>query len=327
MPIAYIKDKKTFKTKMQASVKYDATLKSIYDEVTTVELNDGSFDKGDFIIVDGFVGIIDEIDRGKGLCKLTCSDIVTLFRRDMFPVADTPINGIEGFIKRQIDQNFTNVDDQAYRLPWLNVVGVTETPSDMQPDIENGLWNIKSFIAKARRLQNVFVDFTVNKNTLFVKIERRGRQTHNIDLTTSDYEVLEDSRSEQQIGRVTAYAEDTGEYSDWYRLKDARIVREYTTEARAAGKWEKLNVQSAENVETEVRNRFAQNSYSHLMEFATKREFGFYDKVLLRTKNGEVLESYISAVRKKSSDTRTIYKTGEARLMLDEKLNILLGGK
>ena len=77
----------------------------------------------------------------------------------------------------------------------------------------------------------------------------------------------------------------------------------------------------------EVRSKFRENSDSHLIEFACSKEYGFYDNLVIRTKNGRTLTSYISAVRKNNAQSKTIYKSGELRIMLDEKLNIRFGGK
>lgn len=111
--VAYIKDRKTFGTKHYADAIYDATLQSIYDEVTTIEMRGSpeQVERGDFVFVDGFSGIISEIDVDRDKLILTCDDIVKVFRRDLFPVTDSAQNGVEAFIKRQIDANYKNIAD------------------------------------------------------------------------------------------------------------------------------------------------------------------------------------------------------------------------
>ena len=329
--LAYIKDQKTFETKHKATAKYDMTLQSIYDEVTSIYLpgTERNVVKGDFIYCDGYLGIIVEIDdTEKDMLTLTCHDIVTLFRRDLLPTTDSSATGIEGFIRRQIMQNYVNVADTVYRLPFINVSTITTTPSDVTPTIEDGVWNIKSFIAKVRRTYGVFTDVAMaGKNTLNITIQKMEPPKHNIDLSTSGFEVLEEATNIESIGKITAFAEDTGKTTNWYLLQDGTITQAYTASNRVDGRWATLIVDEAINVEQEVRNRFAENSYSHIIEFATHKQYGFYDGCVLRTRKGKVLQSYISAVRKKSDDDRIIYKTGELRTTLDQKLNLIFGGK
>ena len=121
-----------------------------------------------------------------------------------------------------------------------------------------------------------------------------------------------------QSGKVTTIAEDTGARRDWYLLKDGTITNTYTDENRWMGR-EVLSVSEAANAAQEVKNKFTENSDSHLIEFACGKDYEFHDNLTIRTKEGRVLNSYISAIRKSSERTKTVYKSGELRIMLDEK--------
>ena len=143
----------------------------------------------------------------------------------------------------------------------------------------------------------------------------------------SDYEILEESFAHEAIGKITTVAEDTGARRDWYLLKDGTITNTYTDENRVDGTWEVLSVSEAANAAQEVKNKFTENSDSHLIEFACGKDYEFYDNLTIRTKEGRVLNSYISAIRKSSERTKTVYKSGDLRIMLDEKINMRLGGK
>ena len=322
----FIKDGKSFRTKHIAPAVGDITIKSIYDEVSNITIPRQGYTVGvgDFIFTEGYAGIVNEVSAEDGAISLSCIDINRLFRRDLFPVEWVGA-GIEEFIKEQIEREYVDVEDVIYRLPYLDVVIHTRTLEDVKPENSEGLWNLKSYFARVRRLAGVFVEFSADGDRLRVDIMRRDRPFHNIDLTMGGFEVLEESFSSGTTGRVTAKAEDTGEISDWYLLENGEIVNEYTAADRVEGEWAKLVVDGVDDVETQVKNIFNTNSYSHMIEFATYKKYGFYDECVLKTPGGKIVRSYISAVRKVSGDERTIYKTGELRLMIDEELNYRLG--
>ena len=138
----------------------------------------------------------------------------------------------------------------------------------------------------------------------------------------SDYEILEESFAHEAIGKITTIAEDAGARQDWYLLTDGTVTNTYTDENRVDGTWEILNVSEAANAAEEVKNKFAENSDSHLIEFACNKDYAFYDDLIVRTKEGQVLTSYISAIRRSSDRNKNVYKSGELRIMVDEKLNI-----
>lgn len=323
--ITYIRDRHTFSIKHHATaLNYDMTVQSIYDEVSDFKIrgNESSAKAGDFFFTDGFFGIIKEVDKDRETLDITCNDIDTLFARDIPDDPGTVGGNIEGYIKSLIDKYYVNLSDAVYATPFLTVVASTSTVGSALPDVENGVWNVKSYLSKVRRLYNIHTSYSVVNGGLVMRIYHRDRQTHKIFLDLSDYEILEESFAHEAIGKITTIAEDTGARRDWYLLTDGTITNTYTDENRIDGTWEILNVSEAANAAEEVKNKFAENSDSHLIEFACSKEYNFYDDLIVRTKDGQVLSSYISAIRKSSDRSKNVYKSGELRIMLDEKLNI-----
>lgn len=326
--VCYIKDKHTFKNKYYGQCTYDVTVQSIYDEVSTVTIP-GAADiaAGDYVFVAGFAGIVTQPDIESGSMVLNCEDINRIFHTPLFLPDTMPDVAVEDFIENTITQNYIEEFDEMFRLPYLRVDVLTKTYGIQKPDSDDdGFWNLKSYMAKVRRMQDVFTSFFAEGNTLAVTIGRRIKPTHKIDLGLSHFHVVEESYTDEQAAKITVLAEDTGEVSDWYLLEDGTVTKEYTTERRIDGTREKLKVENANDAEAEVKNRFKENSKSHIVEFMTTREYGIYDDVLLRTQSGRVLTSSITAIRKMSGTDMVTYKTGELRLMIDEKLNILFGG-
>lgn len=323
--ITYIRDRHTFALKHHATaLTYDMTVQSIYDEVSDFKIRgkESSAKAGDFFFADGFFGIIKEVDKDRETLDITCNDIDTLFARDIPDDPGTVGGSIEGYIKSLIDKYYVNLSDAVYATPFLTVVASTSTVGSALPDVENGVWNVKSYLSKVRRLYNIHTSYSVVNGGLVMRIFHRDRQTHKIFLDLSDYEVLEESFAHEAIGKITTIAEDTGARQDWYLLTDGTVTNTYTDENRVDGTWEVLNVSEATNAAEEVKNKFAENSDSHLIEFACSKEYNFYDNLIVRTKDGQVLSSYISAIRKSSDRNKNVYKSGELRIMLDEKLNL-----
>lgn len=328
--IVYIRDKHTFKLKHHATaLSHDMTLQSIYDEVSTFTIKgkESSVQAGDFFFTEGFYGIVKDVDKEQDILHVTCNDINTLFSRDIPDNPGTIGGSIESYIKSHIDKYYISLSDAVYATPHLIVIAQTSTAGNALPDVDDGLWNVKSYLSKVRRLYNIHTSYSVVNGNLVMRIFHRDRQTHKVFLNLSDFEVLEESFANDAIGKITTIAADTGGRKDWYLLNDGTITNTYTGQNRVDGVWETVKVDEASKAEEEARNKFKENSNSHLIEFACSNKYGFYDNLIIRTKGGRVLKSYISAIRRSDARNKTIYKSGEMRTMLDEKLNIKFGGK
>ena len=321
----YIKDEKTFETKfLGEALSWDMTEQSIYDEVTKIGIRaeKEGIEPGDYIYMDGYFGVIKSIDVDDEVLTITANDGNLIFYHDLFETEDNCAAGIEQFLKRQVEANFKNVDDAEYAMPYLNVVAATTTPApDLFPEVEGGVWNIKTFLSKTRRLYRVFMRLVPERNVLNVIFEKRAGTSRKVDLSMENYELTEESYSSQQTAKVTSKCKATGEEADWYLLEDGSITQQKPAEGRAKGEWAKIVVDEEEQVESAVKEEFSNNSYSHMIEFRTREEMDFFDPVQLRTPGGTVLQSYISAVRKMMGDDRTTYKTGSLQISLTEQLN------
>ena len=151
-------------------------------------------------------------------------------------------------------------------MPYLNVVAATTTPApDLFPEVEGGVWNIKTFLSKTRRLYRVFMRLVPERNVLNVIFEKRAGTSRKVDLSMENYELTEESYSSQQTAKVTSKCKATGEEADWYLLEDGSITQQKPTEGRAKGEWAKIVVDEEEQVESAVKEEFSNNSYSHMI--------------------------------------------------------------
>ncbi len=324
--LCYVKDGKTFGTKCAAHAEYDITVSSIYDESSVITLHGAEAAVGDMVFAEGYCGVVREAERRGERVSLTCDDAVSLLERKLFLAKRRPPESVEQFIVRQIEENFTAIKDPAYRLDFLQPSALTHTAAELQPVEEGGLWSVKDYVRRARALLGIYTDFCVAGERLLLRVARRDSAEQKIDLSLSQYETVEQCVSAEQTAKITAYAQDTGAFSDWYMLENGEITAAQPAEGRAQGRWESLVVARAGQVEAAVQERFAQNSAAHLVEFATLHKLGFGDGCLLRLEDGRIMRSYISALRKKSGDARTFYKAGELRPLIGQALRNRLGG-
>lgn len=314
--IAYLKRRSTFATYDKLDIfKYNIALGSIYDEnsmfmaVGEVEAN-----AEDFIIFDDFIGIIDRTTPSAdgNTTEIICVDIIQAFKRKL--VFPTPPATIEAFIKSEIEDNFKNTSDQEFDMPYLNVTSTNAT-SFIAPDLDGGMYNLKSYIAKVRRVKNVFVSFSFTGDILNIDIAATIPDVHNIILKDSDHELISQSIAESSIAKITTFQGVTEK--DWYLNEDGSITNSVPS-PRVAGAWIGLPLDASLTDTEAVADEFAKNSKSHKIEFRSETQYNFYSTVNLKLKDS-VLSSYISVIRIDSEDARRLYKTGELRVTFLDK--------
>lgn len=321
----FMKSRKTFETLCVCPVlDYRLVPWSIYDEVSELTISiekESRFEQGDIVFAGDYMGIIKEIEREKIVAHLKCDHIVKLFEREIV-FTEGPTGAVEQFIKTQIDQNYTNQADALYRLPYLNVIAESSTPTTMFPDVENSVWNIKSYIAKTRRVLGVFTTYEVSRTQLTVRIKSRFDPVKNLDLSDPSVMLLEESYSNKAVGKITSISEEDGTVQDWYLLNDGTITNTYMESGRVAGDWVSLQYRDADNLQYDIQNEFYRNQYSHKIRFSVpiqKARFAFYDK--LKIAHGKHLFlSYIAAIRTNKNSARVEYQCGELRTTFTDKL-------
>ena len=178
-----------------------------------------------------------------------------------------------------------------------------------------------------RRLAGVTVSFSVSGQYLYVLIEQREAVNRKIDFKDDAHKILTESYSASSVAKITA-VELSGEtvtlVRDFYLMADGTITETPGEDTRATGDWAVITTTTTgDDTAVKVADEFAKNSYSHLIEFESSKVYGFYDRLQVRIR-GRVLTSYISAVRKTSTSTRTFYKSGELRRTLTDKLKEMI---
>ena len=323
---AFIKQRSDFKTLPVLNViDYDITIDSIYDEnsVFTVA-GEYALNQGDFLFFEGKGWIIQRADPAEGVTVITYVDMVNLFARSIvYPGAGADI---ESFAAAAIDSNFSDISDATYNMPYIVVTAATST-AFIVPEVKDGVYSLKPYIALARRLANVFVTFAVSGNMLAVTVEARAAVNRKIDFLDDAHKILTESYSASSVAKITA-VELAGEtvtlVRDFYLMADGTITEDPGEDTRATGDWTVITTTTTgDDTAVKVADEFAKNSYSHLIEFESSKTYGFYDRLQVRIR-GRVLNSYISAVRRTSTSNRTFYKSGELRRTLTDKLKEMI---
>lgn len=297
--IVFIKDKNSFITKtMVSAVDYEVH-ESIYDTVSTITIptQKSPINEGDFLMFDGmpFVGIVTEVDIDGGRTEISVEQAVKLFARDMFYTA-TSYTYLEDYLESLINTNYTNCTDDLYEVPFLVVNALSHTNANCKPDLEDNVYNIKSYISKLRRLQDIVCEWDFNRTQLILNIYKKSFSLHNIDMSNPRYIITEQTISNQVVGKITVFCEENSSYSTWYLKTDGTVTNTKPADAdRVDGDWTTLTVGETADIQDDVRDEFAQNYYSHKISFLTDSQFEIYDRLKLRI-DGMIFDSYVSGI-------------------------------
>lgn len=328
----FIKSRTDFKTMPVLEViDYAMVLASIYDDVSKFSvLGEVALNQGDFFFFNGQGWLIDSAEPSEGATIISASDLVNLFVRPIIYYG--PVDSTEQFIAEEIVYNFVTSGDEVYDAPYISIEILTST-AFIPPEVESGLYSLKSYISLVRRLANIFVTFKIENNRLVVTIQSLPVVTRKIDFGDGEHMLTSENYSASSVSKITAVEVDEEDVitniRDFYLMTDDTIVEspEPPTGERVSGDWTVITA-SAPNEEeeepedqtiTKVVDEFLKNSYSHLIEFESTKTYGFYDRLYIRIR-GRVFRSYISEVQKTYKSNRTLYKSGELRRTLVDKL-------
>lgn len=321
----YIKDSKTFYNKAIVDAYSYQLVKSIYTDLSelTVQYNE-NIAVGDIIYDNyGWIARISSVEKDGQTLQLKAEDITYLFNRDIIFTSSDMKSSTEQTLLQALQKYYKNQSDEVYALPYLNLAAYTMT-SNLQPAVEYGLWSIKSYISRVRRLQGVYADIKASASTLDIFIQRKELFSGKIFTTNQYLEITEETFSNTSIGKVTAYTQG-GSATDYYLLEDGTITTTYQAYNRVPGEWVYLEIQEGEDELTQVKNKFKENSYSHKVTFVVpkdKAKWEFYDPVMIEV-NKLWYQSYIAKKIIKDDGT-TEYQCGELKTSLTDKINQVL---
>ena len=320
--IAYIKDRKTFQTLdlMLELSQYNLILGAVNNNVGTALCSyevEGL--ENQFFIFDNRLWIVKSLSPDNGHTLISLYDISYLFARDLIWDENNNYSTIEECIADTIDNEFINLSDTEYDTPYITVSYTTATPFIM-PDTENGLWNLKAYIAKVRRVKNVFLDYTISRNDLLINIEQRTPNVWRFDFATDVAQMSQETYQKTSTAKITVNGT-----TDYYLYSDGTYGTNPSPTlpvTRVEGDWVQLQVNANESEADKVADVFSKNSESRIIEFYTDAPVEFYDSVILRHE-GRVTSGTLSTVSISSSDNRRYCKTGDLINTVPEAISVL----
>lgn len=330
----YIKDYATFNTLAQRDTdSYDLTLDSMSGESSSLTLlgDDGpSTLNGNWVLLNGNLWRIDKVSPANGRTKLTLLPPESIFDRTLCYTTTTQTT-VGGFIASLINANWVNQTDTVYDTPYITVTN-TDTTAIIPPETEDGgLFNLLDYIRKMRTEQNIVLGWSFSRNTLTITISKQTAVVRPLVLNDGHTQLIKADYSHTALAKITAWhVVDTGTQdldgnaiydaleTNWYLATDGS-VSSTPPQSRASGGWGTIVVKGDDDPETKATEKFGENEESHKVELYTDVEMRIGDTARIKL-NGEVLESTVMGIYRKSGDKRTRYRLGDMITTLSEKL-------
>ena len=268
-----------------------------------------------FLVVNGYIWVIVSVAPDGGATQIQCADAATIFDRQLVYTGSSSHEF--GFIRAAITNNYISCPDPMYVVPYVKVLSVGSPPGGfMRPDLDNGLYRLSDYFGRVRRLKDISVSMSYNNTELIVTMSTVAG-SRQIDFAASSDILISETYQEDAVAKITMMQEDEGRYSytDYYLLTDGTITTDAAAPNRAAGSWIYMRGKD----ESDVRDRFARNTYAHQIVFRSAKTYDWGTGVKMRMPDGRIITSRITAIMDDGGDMLT-YTAGEARVTLTEIL-------
>ena len=296
-----------------------------------------------------FFGIIDEVTQPEGNSieyNLIVKYITNIFDRKIIVKNQDMISatGIEDFIVYTIENEFTQSADTLLNKTFIDAEALTHTPKNITINNEDGIYNFHTFMTNCTQKYNIVYDFDIIQGRLKMKIKNIENSTKElIDCNVSDILNYEEVYNSNVTAKVTVLCSNGTEYN-FYLLNNRTVTEDIDDENRAVGDVETIyqecvvdlidgeEVINMEETKENARQRaldiFRSNSYKHLIEFDININSTLYDakkwqcgtNVTIKNTDGDVIDSYVSAITKEKDNPTWRIKTGNIRITLLDKL-------
>lgn len=272
------------------------------------------------------LGIVSTIENesGNNLHVIHFTQIETIFDRDIFLDGEEIIRdfGIEEFIRQCIYSNFVFNDDEFINQQYLEVQVLTNTKVIAKVENENGIFNLKTYMANMLERYGIGYMFKFEDRKLVIEIKKLDPVPLKIDTQISDIVNCSEVYETVTIGATSIH--------NFYLLTDRTISKDKTNENRAGGKivTEYFEFETYEELLEEVTQRFKSNSYSHSVEVDIYQSSLIYPmrdlfigrECVIKTKTRGIKQSLITRVAYSNKSQFINIKFGKMKVTLLEKL-------
>lgn len=281
---------------------------------------------GDYIQLRGlYTGIISgvETDKKTSAVTLRALPVSSMFSRNILLGSAEAV--AENYISSAIDDNFVSSGDALTDIPYIATAAITQTALGITPHNDNGIYNLDTFLRYVANRHHIFTDFEITADSLNVSIENRIPPQRMIDTTVADVLTLSETVISECVSKVMVKT--SAGVTTYYLFEDGSYGTNPGAGARMPGKTDTVYCENAVDAERTVGDVFAKNKFSHLIEAEILSEsrlydtdnMRLYDRALVRTKAG-VYDTYISFISRKSAAKTVLFKFGDAKLTLTDKL-------
>jgi hypothetical protein len=329
---AYIICKKDLKVKDAATtIGYEINEDTAAPAVTNMSFaRMPSVSAGDYVCLKEaggtvYLGVVSgvEVDKKTSVAMLRALPVSSIFSRNILLGSAQSVT--ENYILSAMNSNFVSSGDAFMDIPYITVTAKTQTPLDIIPHNDNGIYNLDTFLRYVARRHHIFTDFELIDNALGVSIENRDPRLHIIDATVADIFGLNETVVSECVSKVTVKTSTV--VTTYYLFEDGSYGTNPGAGTRMQGKAETVYCENAADAEKTAGDVFAQNKFSHLIEaeilssskLYDTANMRLYDRALVKTKTG-IYDTYISFKSRKSAAKTALFKFGDAKLTLTDKL-------
>lgn len=281
---------------------------------------------GDYILLrDLYTGIISgvETDKKTSAVTLRALPMSSIFSKNILLGSAESIT--ESYILSAIGDNFVSSGDNLTDIPYIAAAAITQTALGITPHNENGIYNLDTFLRYVANRHHLFTDFEITADSLNVSVENRIPPQRMIDATVADVLTLSETVVSECVSKVTVKT--SAGVTTYYLFEDGSFGTNPVAGTRMPGKTDTVYCENAPDAEKTAGDVFAKNKFSHLIEAEILSEsrlydianMRLYDRALVRTKTG-VYDTYISFISRKSAVKTVLFKFGDAKLTLTDKL-------
>ena len=330
--MAYIVSKTDLKVKDALTViSYEINEDTAAPAVTNIRFaRMPSMNAGDYVCLKEagetvYLGVISgvEADKKTSVSTLRALPVSSIFSRNILLGETQAVT--ENYILSAIYDNFVSSGDALMDIPYISVTVKTQTPLGLTPHNDNGIYNLDTFLRYCALRHHIFTDFELTADSLNVSIENRNPPLHIIDATVADVLSLNETVVSECVSKLTVKT--SAGATTYYLFDDGTFGTNPGVGTRIPGRADTVYCENAADAEKTAGDVFAKNKFSHLIEAEILTDsklydtanMRLYDRAIVKTKTG-IYDTYISFKGIKSAGKTALFKFGDARLTLTDKL-------
>jgi hypothetical protein len=253
-----------------------------------------------------------------------------VMNRDLTPLIQT--EGVEDFIAEEMIRGWHGMLSQYNVVPNVKCfypIVETHTPKQINIELDNGGYNLHTFMTNATQYYNINYWFEIGENpryepqtteprlALLIHIENIEGTKELIDVNAMNISEYQEVFDTDIVSQVIC---NTKTYTYHLYLKTDRTTTTNPLDTnRASGKTEVIYTDNFEEANQECLNVIQKNQYNHNISFTYDKYIPVGTPIAIKTKNQAIENTYISSI-KFSKNKFYQYECGNIRMNFIDKL-------